>query len=286
MAATRFFVGIHQPGWVYRPDMRGVCYFISANRLRDRKRWQPTLWVRWALDSGGFTELTKYGRWMVEPWRYVNDVYRWWRELSQPEFCAPQDWMCEPPMLKRTAYIDGIIRPRGRVDGLPLAKIIERCPDLTPAQSAERVRVHQARTVENFLCLRSLAPDIPFIPVLQGWHTDDYLQHVRDYAAAGVDLAAEPLVGVGSVCRRQGTQEIADLLRILHACGLRLHGFGVKQAGLRLSTSYLASADSMAWSFTARRSAPLPGCSHRNCANCPIYARQYYDKITSMIEAL
>ena len=35
--------------------------------------------------------------------------------------------------------------------------------------------------------------------------------------------------------------------------GLRLHGFGYKLTGLRWSSDHLASADSMAWSFHARR---------------------------------
>lgn len=32
------------------------------------------------------------------------------------------------------------------------------------------------------------------------------------------------------------------------------------------------SADSLAWSFDARRSAPLPDCAHANCATCLRYA--------------
>ena len=260
-------------------------FFISANRLRDRKRWKHAPGIRWALDSGGFTEIAKYGRWTATPERYVGDVYRWSWEIGQPDFCAPQDWMCESPMLKRTAYVDGLIRPRGRTAGLSLGQIVDLCPDLTAEQEADRIRVHQARTVENFLRLRELAPDLPFIPVLQGFEIADYVRHVGDYAAAGIDLHDWPRVGVGSVCRRQGTHEIAQLFRALSDHGIRAHGFGVKAAGLRLAADCLASSDSMAWSFTARRSKPLAGCTHRNCANCPIYARRYYHSILDTIAA-
>ena len=285
MARPDFYVGIHQPHWIYRPEMAGMKFFISANRLRDRKRWKHAPGIRWALDSGGFTEIAKYGRWTATPERYVGDVYRWSWEIGQPDFCAPQDWMCESPMLKRTAYVDGLIRPRGRTAGLSLGQIVDLCPDLTAEQEADRIRVHQARTVANFLRLRELAPDLPFIPVLQGYQTADYVRHVADYKAAGVDLEAETRVGVGSVCRRQGTHEIAELFRALSGMGLKLHGFGVKAGGLKLSADYLASSDSMAWSFTARRSDPLPGCAHKNCANCPIYARRYYFNILETIAA-
>jgi hypothetical protein len=40
----------------------------------------------------------------------------------------------------------------------------------------------------------------------------------------------------------------------------------------------LASADSLAWSFEARRAAPLAGCSHANCANCLQYATAWRER--------
>jgi hypothetical protein len=83
------------------------------------------------------------------------------------------------------------------------------------------------------------------------------------YTAAGVKLAAA-LVGLGSVCRRQASGGIAAIMRELHALGPCLHGFGVKTRGLAGYADGLASADSMAWSYAARRRPPLPGCvGHR-----------------------
>jgi hypothetical protein len=42
---------------------------------------------------------------------------------------------------------------------------------------------------------------------------------------------------------------------------------------------FLESADSMAWSFTARReNIRLPGCNHKNCFKCHTYAMQWYRK--------
>jgi hypothetical protein len=42
-----------------------------------------------------------------------------------------------------------------------------------------------------------------------------------------VDLATLPLVGVGSVCRRQHSREVEQIIWALAGRGLRLHTFGV-----------------------------------------------------------
>jgi hypothetical protein len=78
------------------------------------------------------------------------------------------------------------------------------------------------------------------------------------------------------VSHRQPTGEIAAIA----GRGIRLHGFGVKTGGLHLYGHRLASADSMAWSYAARRQPPLPGCAgHRNCANCLAYAARWRARI-------
>jgi hypothetical protein len=95
------------------------------------------------------------------------------------------------------------------------------------ARTGLTVAEHQARTVGNYLELRALAPELPFIPVLQGWTISQYLDCVDRYTNAGIDLTALPLVGLGSVCRRQHTPAIAAIVQALASGGLRLHGFGI-----------------------------------------------------------
>jgi hypothetical protein len=90
---------------------------------------------------------------------------------------------------------------------------------------------------------------------------------------------AEPLVGLGSVCRRQATSEIDRIITTLAGQGLRLHGFGVKTAGLGRYGWALESADSLAWSYAARREPPLPGHRHKNCANCLAYALAWRERV-------
>jgi len=125
---------------------------------------------------------------------------------------------------------------------------------------------------------RRLAPDLPFVPVLQGETGADYLRHAEMYETAGVRLADEPLVGMGSVCRRQTVADIVGAVGQLAAAGIRLHGFGVKTAGLPALADDLVSSDSLAWSDRGRHE---PGCSpsHKTEANCLPFAMRWRDRV-------
>jgi hypothetical protein len=244
---VRFYLGTHEPSWLNRTSHP---LFLSRRRLARIKVGFPRAAGPWALDSGGFSELSMYGRWETGDRQYAQEVARWSEALGRPpDFAAIQDWMCEPFMLAKTGLT---------------------------------VREHQRRTVDSYATLRYLDSSIPWAPVLQGWRIDDYLDHAEQYRAAGFDLDAAPAVGVGSVCRRQGTREIADLFDALRPLGLRLHGFGLKARAIRLGFGRIASCDSMAWSYRARRRAPLPGHTHKSCANCFEFAVRWRDQIASL----
>lgn len=246
-----FFLGTHHPHWLGRQD---VPLFVSRRAL-ERVKSLPRASAPWALDSGGFSELTIHGEWQVDAKTYASMVRRYRDEIGQLSWAAPQDWMCEPDMLKRT--------------GLTVVE-------------------HQRRTVANFLELRAVAPDLPIIPVLQGWCEGDYYDCLDMYEKAGVDMAAEPLVGLGTVCRRQNTLRASWIITSLISCGLRLHGFGFKATGLRgCGGRMLTSADSLAWSYHARREPPLDAeCAarHKNCANCPRFALLWRETMLASLE--
>ncbi|WP_308160191.1 deazapurine DNA modification protein DpdA family protein [Mycolicibacterium goodii] len=244
-----FYLGTHLEGWL---NHVGVPLFVSHRRLARRKTLPKAL-TGWALDSGGFSELSLYGGWRTTPEEYVTAVKRYDREIGQLEWAAPMDMMCEESMLART--------------GLTV-------PD------------HQRQTVANFVRLEQLwrgsddqwHPESPFMPVLQGGQTpDSYLQCWDMYGEAGVDLSNYPVIGVGSVCRRQHTGEIRDILEAVRDRDpeVPLHGFGVKTRGLRIYGDLLASADSLGWSYNARRNPPLPGCGHASCSNCLKWALRW-----------
>ena len=241
----QFYLGAHHPGWLAQTD---APLFVSEKRLEGRKTF-PRAAGGWALDSGGFSQLMMHVGWPdgAEA-RYVGHVRRYRDEIGHLEWAAPQDWMCEPFMVKKT--------------GLDVAE-------------------HQRRTVENYLMLRSLDADLPFIPVLQGWTRDDYLRCMDLYVAHGVCLTDRPRLGIGTVCRRQGTREAEFIVRSVQTAlpGARLHVFGVKITGLAQFADAVASADSMAWSYHARRVPPLPGHTHQNCANCLEFALMWYQRV-------
>jgi hypothetical protein len=114
--------------------------------------------------------------------------------------------------------------------------------------------------------------------VLQGWTWGHYFDHLEGYAKAGVDLTKAPVVGVGSVCRRQGSIFTSGLMMFLASECLKLHGVGVKITGLKWYRQHIHSADSMAWSFHARKHPPMPGHTHKSCANCMEYALAWREK--------
>ncbi|MBQ1048482.1 hypothetical protein KBX50_08395 [Micromonospora sp. C51] len=250
-----FLLGVHRGRWLQdQKGLPGVPMYLSAHVLQEyasRGDDFPKGQVpAWGIDSGGFTELKHHGTWRAGADEYGGMITRFMEDVGTPPlFVSPQDWMCEPWV------IEGGVHDGQRFVGTGLT-----------------LRDHLELTVENFCYLRQEFPYVPWAPVLQGWQLDDYELCYQMFAEAGVNLAAEPLVGLGSVCRRQATSEIGQIVQTFHARGLRMHGFGVKADGLRLYGHMLVSADSMAWSRVARSDRDdirLPGCEHKgNCNNC------------------
>lgn len=256
-----FYLGTHKPRWLWAPEVNvPLCvsfrtlsmYKIRASK--PRRALQP-----WILDSGGFSELARHGRWTITPEEYVEAVILYATEIGNLAWAAPQDMMCEPAMI--TGGMAGKVRCVGTGLDLP---------------------THQWRTLANFIHLCDLWRErtdlpCPFIPVLQGWVMSDYRRMVEMYEAAGIDLASFPAVGVGSVCRRSESLSISYIMMSLamENPGIRLHGFGVKTQGLGSYAKWLASADSTAWSLDATHNPPLPGHTHQHCGNCLTWALRW-----------
>lgn len=244
----RFYLGTHQPAWLSRN--LGVPLLVSHRRLAGR-RTLPRASDPWALDSGGFTELSLHGRWRFDERTYVAAVRRYVTEIGQLAFAAPMDSMTERHVLARTGA---------------------------------SLRMHQRMTVTNYLRLKELAPELPFVPVLQGDSVADYHRCADWYERHSVDLAALPLIGVGSICRRQHTGEVEQILRSLASRGYRLHAFGAKVRGLERYSDAIVSSDSMSWSLRGRY---VPGCSpsHRSESNCLRFALSWHRRIQQSIGA-
>jgi hypothetical protein len=80
--------------------------------------------------------------------------------------------------------------------------------------------------------------------------------------------------------------EIEVIVHSLASPGLHLHGFGVKAGGLVRYADCLVSAGSLAWSFEARRAAPMASCRHANCANCLRYAAEWRERTLARLGAV
>lgn len=211
----RFFVGLHQPHVAGNFDSA----FISVNVIRNRKSPFPA--NDWIMDSGAFTTIFKHGGY-PEPVSAYADQIRRWKDNGNLLAAVAQDYMCEADMLKRT--------------GLTVAD-------------------HQRLTIERYDALLAEDTGVYIMPVLQGYASREYVDHIRQY---GERLKPGMWVGVGSVCKRNSNP--MAIWRVLDSIkaerpDLRLHGFGVKKTSLEVTLirDMLYTADSMAWSFAARK---------------------------------
>ena len=211
-----FYVGLHQPSDA--KHFTRCC--IHVERLATRRA--PLGCDELLLDSQAFMNLRLHGGYPASPGAYAAKVARV-AQLVGRLTAVTEDFMCEPFMLEQT--------------GLD-------------------VLTHQRLTVERYDAIRAaLSSSVALMPVLQGYQPSEYVAHIRQY---GARLVPGAWVGVGSVCKRNSDPDAiaAVLLAIAgERPDLRLHGFGVKTTALEsdLIRSLLYSADSLAWSYNARR---------------------------------
>lgn len=191
----RFFVGLHQPS-----DAKHFqdC-FISVHRLKSRR--SDFVVRNWIMDCGGFSTISLHGGYPHPVKEYADHISRWSR-CGTLAAAVSQDYMCEPHMLAIT--------------GLSVSD-------------------HQRLTIGRYKELRRLVSGTYILPVLQGYEPEDYVSHVRQYAAL-----LEPMawVGVGSICKRNGNPRAIEnvLLAIKEERpDLRLHGFRTEDDGIAVA---------------------------------------------------
>lgn len=217
---------------------------VSVARLRSRR--SDFAVNEWMMDSGAFMELKVHGAYRDSVSAYAAQIKRW-KSCGALVAAVAQDYMCEPFILNITGM------------------------DVT---------THQRLTIERYDALLAEQTGAYILPVLQGYRPFEYADHIRQY---GARLTQGAWVGVGSVCKRNGSPAaIRDVLYTIarDRPDLRLHGFGLKKTAMSSAVvrSLLYSADSMAWSMAARREG-------RN-ANSYREARQYDRKVAGHIDDL
>lgn len=168
------------------------------------------------VDSGGFQLMLDEGEHPPLS-EYLQNVRKW-----DGDRFACQDYPCEPKILSRY----------GR-----------------------SVREHQSQTTEAAAQAKAAYEDglvdAEPVTVIQGWEKEEYLRHVDELREQG---CLTPLIGIGSVCRRNAEEEIRDIIMsIRSALGPKhtLHAFGVKYTILRdpKVRRALESVDTTAWYY-------------------------------------
>jgi hypothetical protein len=144
-----------------------------------------------AIDSGGFTMAAKYGEypWAME--QYIDFI----REMSRDvplTFCACMDYACEREV-NRGIY----------------------------ATNRDRIKA----TIYNEIALRALAPDLPWLGVLQGNTIEERALDVALRRRIGLLTG---YMGIGSICRR-GPVEASRVIDFYgeQLPGTRYHAFGL-----------------------------------------------------------
>ncbi|MDK6080354.1 DUF7221 family queuine tRNA-ribosyltransferase-like protein [Massilia varians] len=193
---------------------------ITSVRMADRAHFGG---LNAALDSGGFVAAQKYNGfpWSVEQYLNLVESYDW-------AWYASMDHCVEPEI----------------------------------AGDKAGVMFRVAETARMYGELRRAAADRglpPPMPVLQGWTPSQYV-----YCAERLPLFEWPdLIGVGSMCRRNlhgevGVFAVLDALDGILPPHTKIHLFGVKGRSMQHLGQHprIASIDSLAWDFAARKDHP------------------------------
>lgn len=217
-----FYCGIPEPAWASRFELS----MISINRLRRRVGDFDV--NSWMMDSGAFSEISRFKNYRSSPAVFATEARRW-SSLGRCVAVVTQDYMCEK-------------------------FILDLC--------SRSVSDHQRMTVSRYDALSFYGVGAYLMPVLQGYSPAEYVDCVRLY---GRRLAFGSWVGVGSVCKRNSeVKKVVDVLLAIKSVrpDLRLHGFGLKKTAVASPDvrALLYSSDSMAWSMAARREGR--NCNH------------------------
>ena len=223
----RFYFTVH-PGDLMRTRLLDGCYVMqvaSAHWDDDKKRFRvrrvPADVVSGiCVDSGGFTAAKRWGKypWTVE--QYADFV----RELARDvplEFVATMDYACEPGVNREV-----IATNRARIDA----------------------------SIENDAMCRTVAPDLPWLSVLQGDSLDEREYDLGRRAAAG--LLPGEYAGIGSICGRRN-RAAREVVRWYgrQLPGVQYHGFGLAVRVLDDPGAawHIRSWDSYAWNWARGR---------------------------------
>ena len=161
--------------------------------------------ARLAIDSGGFTAHKRWGKY---PWsyeQYIEFIRKMSRDVTldghacPPYFCAVMDYACEREV-NRSAY------------------------ETNKSKAGRHARRIEA-TIENEIALRQLAPDLPWLGVLQGNTLEERAWDITQRQELELILIE---MGIGSICGRS-PRESKEVIRFYmqQLPHVRYHAFGL-----------------------------------------------------------
>ncbi|MGI8547331.1 MAG: DUF7221 family queuine tRNA-ribosyltransferase-like protein [Gemmatimonadaceae bacterium] len=252
-------MGLPVPGGALAEGARalGAPVLVSANAFAVRDEDRAFLRFRApsaalsgmdvALDSAGFVAMARYGGYDWTPEQYVTQLvaafpFTWWSSMD----CCVE-------------------------------------PEVASDRTAVRLRV--AETSRMYVECRRVARDLGLsapLPILQGRTPGDY-EFAADLHPVALDWP--DLIGVGSMCRRhtdgpEGLLAVVERLDQVLPSHVKLHLFGVKSDGcsaLMREAAYsdrIASIDSCAWDFAARKRYPTGRTMERRVG----VMREWYER--------
>jgi len=215
----RFYLSLASSSQRYAAKTLGYPYILVNYMTRMNKPPQYG-YEELFIDSGGFSSSLLSGEYTKS-----DDEYLWHVEELQPDYFALRDYPCEPELLK---------------------------------QHGRTVEMHQEMTLEHHLQLLDKLDNYDitgdWVPVLQGWTLEEYLDCVDLFREHGLLC---DYVAIGSVCRRGSQNEIRRIISVVkhQIGGRRLHAFGLNVGVLRDPHlwSCVYSVDSGAFDYAARK---------------------------------
>lgn len=202
-------------------------------------RTPPDCLASLVLDSGGFQAARKWGAYPWDAAQYAHWGQRYQASGVPLTWLAILDFACE----------HGVNRAQH-------------------ATNAQRIQA----TLTNAARCRDAAPDLPWLPVVQGYTLDEYGQCIEGYQREGWDLR---YCGLGTMCGRP-VRQARSILRGLrqHYPTLVYHVFGMHLGVLddAVAARGVHSWDSYAWDWVPngaagraawrRRQRYLPGWTY------------------------
>ena len=215
---------------------------FNKKKLRLNRGMIPDSTKRLFLDSGGYSFFTRWGE-----YPFSVEEYTTFANMVQDDYplteVAILDYPCEPNTNRSLLQSN-----KERID----------------------------KTIQNTLECIDYDPNLPWVPVIQGYTLQEYLYCLEEYEKHNLPYDDFDLWAIGSLCARKKVGGLRTIItNISQRVNMPIHTFGMTITFLRDPQIFFAihSSDSGAWSYNGRHYEKLG------------HLVAYDDKITRLFES-